>query len=218
MGKVWKKISTFITLTFATSLCAFGVYFFRLPNHFSTGGAAGIGVLLGELIPGASAGSCTAVLNILFVLVGFAFLGRSFGWKTIYCSILFSAVLQVLEWIIPLSNALTDQKMLELFFATFIPAIGSVLLFKQGASSGGTEVAALVMKKYTDLDTGKACFVLILYLPYQPFFYLDWKQVCIPVWVCLSRLPLSIPLWRSCSEKKHCLLLPSRQSRCGNTS
>ena len=86
----------------------------------------------------------------------FAMLNRGFGLRTVYCSILYSLVIQAFEWICPLSAPLTDEKMLELFFAVIFPALGSALLFNINASSGGTDIVAMILKKYTGLDVGKA--------------------------------------------------------------
>lgn len=162
-------------LTVATVLSAAGVYFFRLPNHFSMGGASGIGILLGELTPWGTAGTFTAVISFLLVLIGFLFLGKDFGWKTVYCSVLFSVVLQGLEWFVPLDGPLTDQRMLELLFAAILPAVASALLLNVGGSTGGTEVVALILKKYTALDTGKALLCVDVLFTLATFFLFDFE-------------------------------------------
>ena len=173
--KICKSISTIFLLTLATALTSVGVYFFRLPNHFSTGGASGIGILLGEVSPSISSGTYTAIISLVFVVVGFIFLGKSFGWRTVYCSILFSVFLQLLELFVPLSAPLTDQKMLELLFASILPAAGSALLLNLDASTGGTEVVALIMKKFTAIDTGKALLCVDVLFTCSTFFLFDFQ-------------------------------------------
>lgn len=154
--KKWKNIWTVVLLTFATFLSAVGVYFFRLPNHFSVGGTSGVAVLLGELIPFLSAGTITSILSVLFVLIGFVFLGKDLGRRMVFCSVLFALFMQLFELYVPLTAPITDQKMLELLFAAVVPAVGSALLINQHATTGGTEVVALILKKHTALDAGKA--------------------------------------------------------------
>ena len=151
-------------MTFGTVLVALGVYCFKFPNPFSTGGVSGLGVVLGGLFPGFTPGNIITVINILFLVLGFAVLKGGFGVKTVYCSLLFSLLLDVLERVWPLEAPLTDQPLLELFFAVLLPALGSGILFNIGASTGGTDIAALILKKYTAMDTGMAllcCDVLI---------------------------------------------------------
>ncbi len=175
MKQTRTSLSTIFTLTLATLLSAAGVYFFRLPNHFSTGGASGIAIILGEVIPGISSSTFTSILNLMFVVLGFAVLGRSFGWRAAYCSILFSVFLQLFEWLIPLTIPLTDQRLLELIFAAILPATGSALLFNKDSSTGGTEVLALILKKFTALDTGRALLCVDIFFTLSTFLLFDFE-------------------------------------------
>ena len=151
-------------LTLGTALVAFGVYFFKFPNNFSTGGVTGIAVILSGLFPALSTSICASVLNLGFLALGFLVLNRGFGVRTVYCSLLFSGLLSLLEWLIPLSAPLTDEPVLELFFAVLFPAIGSAILFNLEGSTGGTDILAMILKKCSSLDIGRAllcCDVLI---------------------------------------------------------
>lgn len=67
-----------------------------------------------------------------------------------------SVSLQALDALVPMHGTLTDQPMLELVFAIMLPAIGSALLFNIDASSGGTDVIAMILKKYTSMNIGSA--------------------------------------------------------------
>lgn len=142
-------------------LVSCGVYFFKFPNHFSTGGVSGLSLLFAALLPSdwLTPGTMVVILNVLLLVVGFAVLGRSFGIKTTYASLMFSAETWLLERLLPMTEPLTDQPLLELFFAMLLPAIGSAMLFNTGASTGGTDVVAMILKKYSTLDTGKALLV-----------------------------------------------------------
>ena len=61
-----------------------------------------------------------------------------------------------LDALVPMHGTLTDQPMLELVFAIMLPAIGSAILFNIDASSGGTDVIAMILKKYTSMNIGSA--------------------------------------------------------------
>ena len=139
-----------------TGLVAAGSYFFKFPNNFSTGGVTGLAVLINAAVPAVPASDLTAALNLLSLLLGFAVLGRGFGARTIFCTLLFSAMLAGLEAAVPLSAPLTDQPLLELIFGVLLPALGSALLFNIEASTGGTDIVAMVLKKFTSLDIGMA--------------------------------------------------------------
>ncbi|MGI6201533.1 MAG: YitT family protein [Christensenellales bacterium] len=164
MDKRRQLLRDFALLTAGTALTAVGVYFFKFPNHFSTGGVTGLSVLLTRFFPQLPASTFAAVINVAFLLLGFAALNRDFGVRTVYGSLLFSGLLQGLQWLCPLDAPLTSQPLLELFFAVILPAIGSAILFNTEGSTGGTDIAAMILKKYTSLDIGRAllcCDVLI---------------------------------------------------------
>lgn len=153
-----KRIRDFFLLTVGTLMVVVGVYFFKFPNNFSTGGVSGISVILGALLPGVSTGQLVLGINLALLLVGFLVFGRSFGIKTVYCSLLMSISIYVLERVVPLDAPLTSQPMLDLVFSVMLPAVGSAILFNSQGSTGGTDIVAMIFKKYTSVDIGKALF------------------------------------------------------------
>ena len=108
------------------------------------------------LAPYFTSANLLTVINVLLLIVGFIFLGKGFSVKTVYCSMLFSLGTFALEHWFPMSEPLTDQPFLELVYAILLTAIGSAMLFYTDSSSGGTDIVALILKKYTHLDIGKA--------------------------------------------------------------
>ena len=165
-----KRIKECLLLFLGVTILTAGVYFFKIPNGFVTGGVSGIGTMLGSLLPFLSAATWISILNVFLLLLGFVFLGKETGAKTVVCSLLFSAELTVCESIVPLSKPLTDEPLLELVYAILLTAFGSALLFNNGASSGGTDIVALILKKYTALDTGKALFCSDFLIAASSFF------------------------------------------------
>ena len=153
-----RKLLDICWMTLGTALVSVGVYFFKFPNNFSMGGVSGLSILLGRLIHVSflTPSVFNTIINVLFLFLGFALLNRGFGFKTVYCSLLYSLLVQIFELIAPLNQPLTNQKMLELFFAVILPALGSGILFNINASTGGTDIAAMVLKKFTGLDVGRA--------------------------------------------------------------
>ena len=143
-------------ITFGTVLMTLGIYFFKFPNHFSTGGVSGISIILGHYIPGMTPGTFVTVINVLLLIIAFLVFGKSFGIRTVYSSLLMSFLLRGLEIVIPLSAPLTSQPLMELLFAVGLPAVGSAILFNLDASSGGTDIVAMILKKYTSLNIGIA--------------------------------------------------------------
>lgn len=160
-----KNVRQYVEMTIGIIMMAVGVYFFKIPNGFSTGGVSGIATVLGEVFSEKQLGFLTPgtiiiILNVLLLLLGYLFLGRSFGIKTVYCSLVYSAIIWMLERVLPLSAPLTKQPFLELIYGIMLNGIGSGLIFHAEGSSGGTDILALILKKYTSLNVGKAllCF------------------------------------------------------------
>lgn len=154
--KVNKQAKEWLLITLGTLLVAIGVYFFKFPNNFSTGGVSGLAVILGHYFPGITPGDFVMVINVLLLIIGFAVFGRSFGVRTCYCSLLMSGFIWVMERVLPLAAPMTHQPLMELIFAVSLPAVGSAILFNLDASSGGTDIVAMLLRKYTSLNIGNA--------------------------------------------------------------
>ena len=152
------KLKNFSLLTISTLIMAVGIYFFKFANNFTFGGITGIAVLVAKFFP-ISASDFSFVVNILLLIIGWIVLGKSFAEKTAYSTILLSISLSLLERIYPMSHPLTNEPLLELIFAILLPALGSAILFNIGASSGGTDVIAMILKKYTSVDIGKGLMI-----------------------------------------------------------
>ncbi len=128
-GRVKRTIEEYFVLTVATLILVVGVYVFKFPNNFSFGGVTGIAVVLSAIMP-TTPGNITFIINMALLVLGFIFLGKSFGIKTVYVSVLMS----------------------------------SAILFNVGASGGGTDIIAMILKKYTKLNIGGALFLVDLFI------------------------------------------------------
>lgn len=163
------KLKDFITMSVGCILLSVGIYFFKIPNGFATGGVTGIGTILGKISPITPA-VWIWILNVLLLLLGFLFLGWQNSFKTLYCSMFYSAVTFLFEWFIPLESPLTNQPLLELVYAMLLTSVGSAMIFNSDASSGGTDIAALILKKFTDVNVGKALLAVDFAVAASSFF------------------------------------------------
>jgi len=169
-NKILDEIKAYILITFGTLLLTAGVYFFKIPNGFATGGVSGIGTILGKITPFISSAQWIMIINIFLLFVGFIFLGKTNGIRTVYCSLLFSFMTYVFEILMPVSSPLTNQPFMELVYAMLLTSAGSAIIFNSMASSGGTDIVALILKKYTSLDVGKALLVTDFVIASSSFF------------------------------------------------
>ena len=171
-SKVWAAVCEYGLITIATLIMVVGIYVFKFPNNFSFGGVSGMAVLLAKLTS-ITAGDWTFLLNMVLLVLGFFFLGRSFGIKTVYVSVLMSVALSGMEKLFPMTQPLTTQPVLELIFAIFLPSLSAAILFNIGASGGGTDILAMILKKYTSFNIGSALFVVDLLITVAACFVFD---------------------------------------------
>ena len=150
-----KKVKEFLLINFGLMFVALGIVLFKIPNNFATGGVSGIAIVVEQYFSNVPVGFLMLLINIVLILVGIIIIGFDFGSKTIYSSFVLSGMVWVFQKIIPLSKPLTGDAFLELIFAISLPAIGSAILFNLGASTGGTDIVAKILNKYTHINIGK---------------------------------------------------------------
>ena len=170
--KMSRTLKEYTVLTFATVVMIVGIYVFKFPNHFSFGGVTGIAVIL-EKVGNFSASSYNFVINMLLLVVGFVFLGKDFGIKTVYVSVLNSVGLTLAEQWFPMSAPLTNEPVLELIFAIALPSFSAAILFNIGASGGGTDIVAMIVRKYTSFNIGTALLLVDCLITLSCFFVYD---------------------------------------------
>lgn len=170
-----KTLKDYALLTAGTLMTSVGIYFFKVPNHFSTGGVSGISVILSGIFPNLSFGAVMLAINVFLLIVGFFAVGRGFGIKTVYCSLLLSVSTYILEFLYPMRQPFTDQPLLELIYAVLLPGIGSAIIFNCDGSTGGTDIVAMILKRHTDLNISISLMSVDFIITFLTFFVFDIK-------------------------------------------
>ncbi len=173
--KTAAAIREYILITLGAIAMGAGVYFFKIPNGFATGGVSGIGTILGKVAPFFTASMWILIINCALLVIGFIFLGKNNTIRTVYCSLVFSFVTLIFEKIFPLSSPLTDQPLLELIYAMLLTSLGSAVIFNNYASSGGTDIVALILKKYSHVNVGQALLLTDFVIASTSFFLFGIK-------------------------------------------
>ncbi|MBQ4585663.1 MAG: YitT family protein [Clostridia bacterium] len=157
--RVMRGFWSYIVITVGTLLIACGVYFFKFPNHFTVGGVSSLSVVLTHYFPQINESIFMGIANVLLLIVALIIFGKDFAIKTVYSSLLLSASTIAMEYIYPIEESLTGDKFLDLLFTIGGIAIGSAILFSQEASSGGTDIIAMILKKFTSVNIGTALLI-----------------------------------------------------------
>ena len=153
--KLRNTIKDFAIITVGTAIVAVAVFFFMLPSHVSVGSGTALAMVMNNFIP-VSVATLSLLLNIFLLLVGFLLIGREFGAKTIYCTILMPLMLGVLELLFPNFQSITQDPLLDVICYILVVSMGQAILFSWNASSGGLDIVAKILNKYFHLDLGKA--------------------------------------------------------------
>lgn len=148
-------IKDYIFITVSTLIVAAAVFFFLMPSHISVGSITGLAIVLTNFIP-LPVSAITMILNMLLLIIGFIFIGKEFGAKTVYTSLSLPAALAVLEKIFPDNTSMMGDPFLDMICYIFLVSIGVAILFSRNASSGGLDIVAMLMNKYLHMELGKA--------------------------------------------------------------
>ena len=150
-----KILSEWFIITFGTVIAASAVFFFLIPSHLAVGSISGLAIILANFIP-LKISAITMGLNVALLVVGLILIGRDFGIKTIYTSVLMPVVLAVLEILFPDMQSIMGDVFLDMLLYIFTVSIGLAILFNRNASSGGLDIIAKLLNKYLRMDLGMA--------------------------------------------------------------
>lgn len=209
----WKK---FFLLHLGVLIIAVGVAFFKYPNHFAMGGVSGLSVVLAALIPGLSPGMIAMITNVLLIILASFVLGKGLALTTTYASVLLSVILVVLEKVYPIKEPLTDEPLLEMFFAVGLSALGAAILFNMQTSTGGTDIVALIIRKYVHVDIGHALLLSDVLIAISTLFIFDLKTGFLSLTGLLLKGVIVDNLIESFNRVKYFTIVTSKPEEVGN--
>ena len=199
-------IQDMAVITFATFIVAVAVYFFMMPNNLAIASIAGLAVVLQKFIP-LSVATISLVFNVGLLIIGFIFVGREFGGKTVYTSVILPIFVGIFEKLFPKYNGLTGEPFLDMICYIFIVSIGLSLLFNHNASSGGLDIIVKILNKYLHIDKGKAMSIAGMLVSLSAIFAYDTKTVVLSVLgTYLNGIILDYFLFGTNIKKKVCIL------------
>ena len=150
----------FALLNLGLILTAIALVLFKTPNHLAFGGTTGFAILFNAAIPALPVSVYMWIMNAVLVALGVVFLDKKVVLWSAFASFALSAYTSLFEWLFPVSASITGDLWLDVCFAVLLPAVGSALVFDIGASTGGTDILAMILRKHTDIEIGKALFAV----------------------------------------------------------
>jgi uncharacterized membrane-anchored protein YitT (DUF2179 family) len=173
-------IKEFVIITFGAILAATAIYFFMLPLNIAIGSGSAIAMMLSTFIP-LPVSMLSLGLNVILLIIGFILIGSEFGIKTVYAAILVPLVIGLYELIFPNFESLTNDPVVDVICYTIVVGMGMALLFSCNASSGGLDIVAKILNKYTHMDIGTSVSVSGVVVAAASFFFYDTKIAVISI-------------------------------------
>lgn len=167
-------------VTIGTFIVAAAVFFFMLPSNVVVGSLTGLVMVLANFIP-IKISVLTFILNIVLLFIGFIFIGREFGGKTVYSSIIMPIFLGIFEFAFPNNKSLTNDILLDTICYLLVVSVGLALLFNANASSGGLDIVAKILNKYTHVELGKAMSIAGMVTAFSAILVYDTKTLVLSI-------------------------------------
>ena len=174
------QIYDFVMITLATAIIAASVYFFMLPSNLTVGSVTGLALIVSNFIP-LSVSVLTMIMNVLLLIVGFIFIGREFGAKTVYTSLLMPVILGIFEKVFPNIPSIMGDPFVDMICYVFFVSIGLSMLFNRNASSGGLDIVAKLLNKYMHVEMGNAMSTSGLVVAVSAILISDVKLVILSI-------------------------------------
>ena len=173
-------VKDYLVITGGTAIVAAAVFFFMLPSHVSVGSATAVAMIVSNFIP-VPVSIITFWINVVLLIMGFLLIGRDFGAKTVYASLLLPVMLWILEQFFPNFQSLTQDPMLDVVCYILVVGIGLAILFSCNAASGGLDIVAKIMNKYLHMELGQAMAVSGILVALSSALCYDKKIVVLSV-------------------------------------
>lgn len=180
MKNFFAILKEWFIITFATLLIAVSVFFFLIPSHLSISSISGLGIILTNFIP-LSLSMITLILNIFLLILAFFLLGKDFGIKTVYTSLLIPIFLGILEILFPDGASLTQDPLIDMICYCFFVSIGLSILFNRNASSGGIDIIAKLLNHFFRMELGHAMSLAGMCVALSAILVYDIKTVLLSI-------------------------------------
>ena len=151
-------IRDYIFIFFGSILYAASTILFIFPHRVLLGGTSGISVILESFLP-FSPGTILTAINFLLIVLAFVLLGRDMAIRTLVGSVLTTLAVGILEKPLTFSTPLVGNPYLSALTGACIIAIASGVMFYVRSSSGGTDVIALIVQKFSSISIGRALLI-----------------------------------------------------------
>ena len=177
----WKTfIKEYGTVTVGIFIVALAVFFFMIPSNVVVGSMTGLMMVIANFIP-VKISVLTFIFNVVLLAIGYLFVGREFGGKTVYAAVILPVFLAIFEFAFPNNQSLTNDILIDTICYLLVVSVGQAMLFNVNASSGGLDIVAKILNKYLHIELGKAISISGMVTAFSAILVYDTKTLVLGV-------------------------------------
>lgn len=188
----WRFWRELLVITAAMSIAAAAIYYFLLPGNLVLGSVSGLAMVISSLLAKVGitlkVSLAVTIINALCLLVGYLMLGKEFGIKTAYASLVFGPLIDFWEWVCPYQRLLEPgatsvmgDVWFDLVCFVLILSASQAILFRMNASTGGLDIPAKILNVYYHLDIGTSVTVAGMIICCTAFFINPFRLVIVGI-------------------------------------
>lgn len=160
--KAWGIVWDYLFLSLGTLLYCLGWTSLLIPNGITSGGLTGLCTTI-QFGTGIPIGISFPIINAFLLIMGFLFLGKAFGFRTIYVIALSSALFKFLPTF-PQLEVIMEEKFLVALIGAGLEAVGIGMTLMKGGSTGGTDIIAMLVNKYWPVSPGRVYLICDIFI------------------------------------------------------
>ena len=176
-GIIQRAVKEYLIILIGSLLYAIGTVIFIFPLSLLLGGTSGISVILESFLP-FSAGTIMMIINFSLIILAFVVLGKEMATKTLVGSVLTTVFVGVFERVLAFQTPPIENLYLSAAIGAAIIAIASGAMFYVDSSSGGTDIVALIVRKYAHIQIGKALLITDVLIVIVGGILSGWAILC----------------------------------------
>lgn len=156
--KVIEFLKDYLLILIGSVFYAISTVLFIFPSSLLLGGTSGISVILESFLP-FSPGMILMVINFSLIILAFVVLGKSMATKTLVGSVCTTCFVGIFEKLFSSQQAVISSPYISALVGAAVIAVASGIMFYVDSSSGGTDIIALIIKKFFNINIGKALLI-----------------------------------------------------------
>ena len=159
MNYIKTTVKEYTMITLGTLMVAVAVVFYLIPCHLVTGSVSGLSLVLSNILP-VSNSLIVLIMNLVTYMVGALCLGKKFGIRSLYVSLLLPALIAILSPISEVVDLTTGSLIINIVAFLIILTAGQCILLLSDCASGGLDTIAEVISRRYGISTGLVMTVL----------------------------------------------------------